>query len=43
MTGHDSRLLITLNVDEADDAICELARKAMWEPYRTLLGHFRHE
>ena len=42
MTGHDSGL-ITLNVDEADDATRELARKAMHEPYRTLLGHFRHE
>ena len=42
MTGHESGL-ITLNVDEADDATRELARKAMREPYRTLLGHFRHE
>ena len=42
ITGHESGL-ITLNVDEADDATRELARKAMREPYRTLLGHFRHE
>ena len=42
MTGHESGL-ITLNVDEADDATRELARKTMREPYRTLLGHFRHE
>ena len=42
MTGHDTGL-ITLNVDEADDAKREAARKAMREPYRTLLGHFRHE
>jgi hypothetical protein len=42
LTGHE-RGLITLNVDEADDTTRELARKAMREPYRTLLGHFRHE
>ena len=42
MTGHDTGL-ITLNVDEADDAKREAVRKAMREPYRTLLGHFRHE
>jgi len=42
MTGHDTGL-ITLNIDEADDAKREAVRKAMHEPYRTLLGHFRHE
>ena len=42
MTGHDTGL-ITLNVDEADDAKREAVRKAMREPYRTLLGHLRHE
>jgi hypothetical protein len=42
MTGHASGL-ITLNVAEADDAERERARSAMAEPYRTLLGHFRHE
>ena len=42
MTGHDTGL-ITLNVDEADDAKREAVRKALREPYRTLLGHFRHE
>lgn len=42
MTGHDTGL-ITLNLDEADDATREAVRKAMREPYRTLLGHFRHE
>ena len=42
LTGHDSGL-ITLNLDEADDAVRETLRKAMHEPYRTLLGHFRHE
>lgn len=42
LTGHDAGL-ITLNLDEADDAKREAVRKAMGEPYRTLLGHFRHE
>jgi len=42
MTGHNTGL-ITLNLNEADDATREAVRKAMHEPYRTLLGHFRHE
>ncbi|MES2414186.1 MAG: putative zinc-binding metallopeptidase [Pseudomonadota bacterium] len=42
MTGHNTGL-ITLNLEEADDAVREAVRKAMREPYRTLLGHFRHE
>jgi hypothetical protein len=42
MTGHDDGL-ITLNVSEANDAKRERTRKAMNEPYRTLVGHFRHE
>ena len=42
MTGHDNGL-ITLNIAEADDAYRESTRTAMHEPYRTLLGHFRHE
>jgi hypothetical protein len=42
MTGHDNGL-ITLNVAEADDARREKMRTTMHEPYRTLLGHFRHE
>ncbi len=41
-TGHDNGL-ITLNLQEADDAFRESVRTAMGEPYRTLLGHFRHE
>lgn len=41
-TGHDSGL-ITLNLQEADDAHREATRQQMHEPYRTLLGHFRHE
>ncbi len=42
MTGHQNGL-ITLNLLEADDAAREAIRAAMREPYRTLLGHFRHE
>lgn len=42
LTGHDDGL-ITLNIAEADDAVREKARAAMHEPYRTLLGHLRHE
>ncbi|AFJ03214.1 hypothetical protein Q7C_2075 [Methylophaga frappieri] len=34
---------ITLNAAEADGSYREAAREAMNEPYRTLLGHFRHE
>jgi hypothetical protein len=41
-TGHASGV-ITLNVAEADDAEREKRRVALHEPYRTLLGHFRHE
>jgi hypothetical protein len=42
LTGHDAGL-ITINLSEADDATREKLRTAMGEPYRTLLGHFRHE
>lgn len=42
MTGH-SNGLITINLVEADDAERERLRKSMNEPYRTLVGHFRHE
>jgi hypothetical protein len=42
MTGHDDGL-ITLALDEADDVEREKRRNSMHEPYRTLLGHFRHE
>jgi hypothetical protein len=42
LTGHASGL-ITLNLEEADDAKREQIRIALHEPYRTLLGHFRHE
>ena len=42
MTGHDDGR-ITIALAEADDAEREKRRKTMHEPYRTLLGHFRHE
>jgi hypothetical protein len=42
MTGHASGL-ITINVEEADDAKREQIKHDLREPYRTLLGHFRHE
>jgi hypothetical protein len=41
-TGHMDGL-ITINISEADDAQREYQRKMMGEPYRTVLGHFRHE
>jgi hypothetical protein len=42
LTGHDEGL-VTINLNEADDALREKLRTEMGEPYRTLLGHFRHE
>lgn len=42
MTAHDHGL-ITLNIEEADDSVREKMRLGLKEPYRTLLGHFRHE
>jgi len=42
MTGHASGL-ITLNIAEGCDAEREARRTAMGEPYRTLIGHMRHE
>lgn len=42
MTGHEVGL-ITINLAEADDALRERQRQNLDEPYRTLLGHFRHE
>ena len=41
-TGHSDGV-ITINIAEADDAKRELRRVQLHEPYRTLLGHFRHE
>jgi hypothetical protein len=42
VTGHE-RGLITIDLAEADDAERERHRQDMAEPFRTLLGHFRHE
>ena len=42
ITGHAGGI-VTLDAEEADDAKREKARVALHEPYRTLLGHFRHE
>jgi hypothetical protein len=41
-TGHSDGV-ITVNVAEADDVERERRRINLHEPYRTLLGHFRHE
>jgi hypothetical protein len=42
MTGHEHGV-ITINADEADDLERERSRVALHEPYRTVLGHLRHE
>lgn len=42
MTGHEDGI-ITISLQEADDAVREQLRTSLHEPYRTLLGHFRHE
>jgi hypothetical protein len=42
MTGHADGL-ITINIAEADDAERERRRATLGEPYRTLIGHLRHE
>lgn len=42
LTGHEMGV-ITLNAQEAEDAVRERIRAEMREPYRTLVGHFRHE
>ena len=42
LTGHDNGT-ITVNIAEADDAERERRRHQLREPYRTILGHFRHE
>ena len=42
LTGHDNGL-ITIALVEADDDERERRRTQMGEPYRSLVGHFRHE
>lgn len=42
ITGHQNGV-VTLDLAEGDDVHREQLRVSMDEPYRTLLGHFRHE
>ena len=42
ITGHQNGI-ITLDLAESSDAHREALRESMDEPYRTVLGHFRHE
>lgn len=42
LTGHDNGL-ITINIEEARASTREKIREQMGEPYRTPLGHLRHE
>jgi hypothetical protein len=42
VTGHDEGL-ITIDLAESDNAHRENLKAELGEPYRTLLGHFRHE
>lgn len=42
VTGHDSGV-ITLDLSESDDVHREFVRQQLGEPYRTVLGHLRHE
>ncbi|CAM4290065.1 putative zinc-binding metallopeptidase [Zobellia nedashkovskayae] len=42
MTGHANGL-ITINLAEADAIHREQVKQELEEPYRTLIGHFRHE
>lgn len=42
VTGHNEGL-ITINTDEASNESRERTRDHLHEPYRTLLGHLRHE
>ncbi|MCA8880513.1 MAG: putative zinc-binding metallopeptidase [Rhodobacteraceae bacterium] len=42
LTGH-AEGLVTLNIAEGDDAERAARRTQLGEPYRTLIGHMRHE
>lgn len=42
VTGHADGV-ITIDLNETDDAFREQTRAQFGEPYRTMLGHFRHE
>jgi hypothetical protein len=41
-TGHAGGV-VTINVAEADDDYREMHRESLREPYRTVIGHLRHE
>lgn len=41
-TGHEGGV-VTLDLSESDDAHREFVRQQLGEPYRTVLGHLRHE
>ena len=41
-TGHADGI-VTIDLAESDDARREARRQQLGEPYRTMLGHFRHE
>jgi hypothetical protein len=41
-TGHENGV-ITLDLSESDDSHRERVRRELGEPYRTVLGHLRHE
>ncbi|HEX6944659.1 MAG TPA: putative zinc-binding metallopeptidase [Casimicrobiaceae bacterium] len=41
-TGHTEGHIV-INADEADDAVLARQRQDLREPYRTLIGHLRHE
>lgn len=42
VTGHMNGV-ITMSIREADDIYRENEKRSLREPYRTLIGHFRHE
>ena len=42
ISGHRGGV-VTIDINEADDAWREASRAGLAEPYRTLLGHLRHE
>lgn len=42
VTGHAGGV-VTINVAEADDDYREMHRESLREPYRTVIGHLRHE
>lgn len=43
LTGHAAGIITIALAEDSDDAAREYRRTQLNEPYRTLLGHFRHE